>query len=125
MPTSKREFKVDPLVTEFNSLLPDLNSIIQSRLPMLYSDPINKNIFLEGSIRVLHKRGKNLKEILSPSLFPSPVKSFESSLEKCDSHRCECANYMIFKNKFSCFATDRVYRVYRASSVLKVKMSST
>ena len=29
-----------------------------------------KNIFLEGSINLTYKRGKSLRELISPSMFP-------------------------------------------------------
>ena len=30
-----------------------------------------KNIFPEGSINITYKRGKSLRELISPSMFPS------------------------------------------------------
>ena len=64
--------RVTSFLTEFNPLLPDLNKLKKNRLPLLYSDPKMKMVFLEKAI---YKRGKNLKEILSPSSFPSTKKS--------------------------------------------------
>ena len=37
-PRVKMDFKVTSFLTEFNSLLPDLNKLIRNRLPLLYSD---------------------------------------------------------------------------------------
>ena len=67
----KMDFKVTLFLTEFIPLLLDLNKLIRNRLPLLYSDPKMKIVFPEKSIKTIYKRGKNLKQILSPSSFPS------------------------------------------------------
>ena len=43
-----------------------LQAIIRNSLPILYSDPEIKNIFLEGTISVTYKRGKSLRKLISP-----------------------------------------------------------
>ena len=65
-PRVKMDFKATSFLTEFNTLLPDLNTLIKNRLPLLYSDPKMKIAFAEKSIKAIYKRGKNLKEMLSP-----------------------------------------------------------
>ena len=57
--------KVTSFSTEFNLLVPDLKKSIQNRLPLLYSDPKIKIVFPVKSIKVIYKRGHNLKEVLS------------------------------------------------------------
>ena len=58
------------LVTQYNPILTDLNKTIAKYLPMLYSDPNMKLAFPKGAIKATYRRGKNLKEMVSPSLFP-------------------------------------------------------
>ena len=58
------------LVTLCNLIIKNLQTVIRNNLPILYSDPDMKNIFPEGSIYVTYKRGKNLREFISPSMFP-------------------------------------------------------
>ena len=48
-----------------------------------------KNIFPEGSINITYKRGKSLRELISPSMFPqAPVES-HSVVSRCKSKRCD------------------------------------
>ena len=70
-----------------------------------------KKIFPEGSITTICKRGKNLKEILSPSLYPKKPKapriSYIVSCTKCDI----CRNFLICENRFKCKASGKSYFV--------------
>ena len=50
-------------------MLPNMRSLIKKHLPILHSDTNLKNIFPENSICTVFKRNRNLKEILSPSLY--------------------------------------------------------
>ena len=66
----------------------------------MHTDENMKKIFPSKSIKTLYRREKNLKEILSPSLFPAKPKnneSFVTSCKKCDI----CKNYQITDNKLS------------------------
>ena len=60
-PKNKRNVTMLPLLTEYNPMLPDLNKLIRNRLPLLHSDPSMKELFPEGSVKALYKRGKKLK----------------------------------------------------------------
>ena len=55
--------------TTYNPMLPNMRSLIKKHLPILHSDTNLKNIFPENSICTVFKRNRNLKEILSPSLY--------------------------------------------------------
>ena len=65
------DLKVNSFLTEFDSLLPDLNKLIRIRLPLLHPDSKMKIAFTEKSIKATYRRGKSFKEILSPSSFLS------------------------------------------------------
>ena len=58
------------LVTVYNPLLNNLQKVLMNNLPLLYSDPDMRAVFPEGSINVTYRRRKNLKELISPFLFP-------------------------------------------------------
>ena len=109
----KENRKLFGLVTKYNPILPNLNQLIRKNLPLLYSDPALKTIFPEGSVKPLYKRGKNLKELLSPSIFPRPqTDQVVSNVSKCTARKCDiCTNFMIFGNRFVCTATGRSYSV--------------
>ena len=47
-------------------MIKNLETVIRSNLPILYSDPEMKNIFPEGSINITYRRGKSLRELISP-----------------------------------------------------------
>ena len=53
----------------YNLTLPNMRSLFKKHLPVLHSDSDLKNIFPENSISTVFKRNRNLKEILSPSLY--------------------------------------------------------
>ena len=56
------------------------------------------------------RRNKNLKELLSPSLFPNRKSTKSNSIINCNS--CDiCNNYMVFKNMFTCAVTGKKYFV--------------
>ena len=54
------------LVTIYNPIIKYLETLIRNNLPILYSDPEMKNIFPEGSINITYRRGKSLRELISP-----------------------------------------------------------
>ena len=58
----------------------------------------------------MYKHEKNLKEILSPSLFPSKAKQIENSITSCN--KCGiCKNFLVSDTKFKCKVTGRVYNI--------------
>ena len=71
-------------ITTYNPALPNINKITHDNLSILYTDEDMKKLFPPNSIKALYRRGKNLKEILSPSLFPSKPSKKESSITSCD-----------------------------------------
>ena len=51
-------------------------------------------IFPENTVNVTYRRSENLKELISPSLFPRNLKVNNCSIEKCN-RRCEiCKNFI-------------------------------
>ena len=97
-PRVKLDFQVISLSTEFNPSLPYLNELIRNRIVLLYSDPKIKVDFTV--IKTIYERGKNLKETLSPLLFPS-TENLIVGLISTYSKRCDiCANFMVFDNIF-------------------------
>ena len=67
--------------------------------------------FPSNTINVTYKRGKNLRELISPSLFSRVHNQHSSSSEKCQK-RCDiCTNFLVASTKFTCFATKRKYKV--------------
>ena len=76
----------------------------------MHTDENMKKLFPSKSIKTLHRRVKNLKEILSPSLFPAKSKNSESCITSCK--KCDiCKNYLITDNKFKYKFTGRFCNV--------------
>ena len=99
------------LITQYNPSLPNLKTIIKNHLTILYINQQMLDIFPENTISVTYKRNKNLKEILSPSLFPRTTKQNECFTERCDK-RCDiCKNFLVTSPDFTCFATRRKYKI--------------
>ena len=106
-PKSKGDYKAFQLITEFNPILTDLNSVIKKHLPLLYCDADKKEIFPERSVKALYRRGKNLKEILSPSCYPIKKDQHHSCVSKCNG-RCDlCKNFMEFSDTFKSMVTGK------------------
>ena len=55
------------------------------RTNVLHSKQAMHLIFPEIALNVTYKRNKNLKELISPSLFPKAIKENNCSIEKCSS----------------------------------------
>ena len=97
-------------ITTFNPALPNIHNIIQNNLSILHNDENMKKMFPSKPIKTLYRREKNLKKILSPSLFPAKPKNSESCITSCK--KCDiCRNYLITDNKFKCKVTGRFYKV--------------
>ena len=58
------------LIMKYIPRLPGLNSLLKKHIPLLYTDPTLKTIFLQGCINSVFKRNQSLKELLAPSLYP-------------------------------------------------------
>ena len=90
----------------------DLEKVLNDNLHISYSDPDMKKVFPEGIISATYRRGKCLKELISPSLYPRTVIESASRVSKCNESRCDISkNYMMVKNKFTCTATSKTYKV--------------
>ena len=76
------------LITEYNPMLPDIKAILKQYIPVLHSNHEMLRIYSENTMNVSFKRNKNLKELLSSSLFPKIFKGNNCSIEKC-SRRCD------------------------------------
>ena len=106
-PRVKMDFKVTSILTEFNPLLPDLNRLVRNRLPLLYNDPKTKLVIPERSIKTVYKRGKNMKEILSPSSFPLTKNLIVGSISNCNNRYDICTKFMVFGTTFKCNAASK------------------
>ena len=99
------------LITQYNPLLPNLKIIIRNHLPILYSNQQMLDIFPQNTISVTYKRNKNLREILSPSLFPRTTKHNKCSIKECNRKCDTCKNFLVVSPDFTCFATKRKYKI--------------
>ena len=98
------------LITTYNPALLNIHNIIQKNLSILHTDENMKKVCPSTSIKTLHRREKNLKEILSLSLFPAKLKNSESCITSCK--KCDIfKNYLLTDNKFKCKVTGRFYIV--------------
>ena len=78
-------------------------------------------VFPDKSIKAIYKRGKNLKEILSPSSFPSTKNLTVGSISNYKKSDI-CTNFMVFDNTFKCTATGKYYKVKRTLSCNSVNV---
>ena len=71
------------LITQYSPLLLNLKTIIRNHLPILYRNQQMLDIFPQNTISVAYKIKKNLREILSPSLFSGTSKQNDCSIKEC------------------------------------------
>ena len=99
------------MIAQYNPLLPNIKTIIKKHLPVLHSNQNMLENFPSNTINVTYKRGKNLRELISPSLFPRVHNQHSSSSEKCQK-RCDIrTNFLVPSTEFTGFATKSKYKV--------------
>ena len=69
------------------------------------------DIFPHNTVSVTYKRNKNLREILSPSLFPRTTKQNECYIKECNKKCDICKNFLVVSPDFTCFATKQKYKI--------------
>ena len=68
-------------------------------------------VFPEKSIKAIYRRGKNLKEILSPLSFPSTKNLIVGSISNCSKRLDICTNFMVFDTTFKCTAIGKTIKL--------------
>ena len=99
------------LITQYNLFLPNLKIIIRKHLPILYSNQQMLDIFPHNTISVRYKRNENLREILSPSLFPRTNKQNECYTKDCNKKCNISMNFLVVSPDFACFASKWKYKI--------------
>ena len=96
--------------TTYNPSLPNMDTPVKKYLPLLYSEKNLKELCPSSAFNTIYRRNKNLKDLLSPSLFPNKKSTKSNSISSCNS--CDiCNNYMVFENMFTCIVTGKKYFV--------------
>ena len=70
------------LITVYNPVMKNLEKVLNDNLHILYGDPDMKKVFPKRNISVTYRRGKCLKELISPSLYPRTVTGSASRVSK-------------------------------------------
>ena len=99
------------LITQYNPILPNVKTIIKKHLHVLHSSHEMLQIFPENTVNVTYRPNQNLKQHISPSLFPRTIKENNCSIEKCNG-RCDiCKKFLVLSTDFPCHATKRKYKI--------------
>ena len=77
----RKQFSDIRNISREESRQPNIKIIIKKHLPVLHSNQNMLKIFPSNTINVTYKRGKNLRELISPSLFPRVHNQHSSSSE--------------------------------------------
>ena len=81
-------------VTKYNPRLPKIDGIIKKHISVLNSYDALKTVFPEDCFNTIHKRNKNFKELIAPSIYPKKINTRTSSTSSCNN--CDiCKNNMI------------------------------
>ena len=93
------------LITQYNPLLPNIKTIVKKHLLVLHISHEMLQIFSENTVNVTYRQNKNLKELISPHLFPRTIKENNCSVEKCH-RRCDiCKKFLVLSTELTCHAT--------------------
>ena len=96
--------------TKYNPSLPNVDTLVKKYLPDLHSDENFKELFPASPFNTTYRHNKNLKKLLSPSLYPNRKSTKSNSIISCNS--CDiCKNYMVSENMFTCTVTGKKYFV--------------
>ena len=110
--SSTRTGRIYPLVIEHHPKLPSITNILRSNISILHSDSNLQALFPSESLFCAPKRGKNLKELLSPSRFrtngtPTVKGCFANNCGK----NCNLCTFMVTTNTIRSFATGEVFNI--------------
>lgn len=103
-------------VSKYNPHIPDIRKIINKHIYILQTDSKASKVLPNGSFRVVHKRGANLKELLAPSNPYKNNKTFSENAgcHKCSTIRCDCCtNFLIEGSSFYSSATKRTFKIQK------------
>ena len=87
-----------------------MDTLVKKHLPLLQSDENLKKLFPTNGFNIIYKSNKNLKELLSPLVFPNRKSTKSNSIISCNSYDI-CNNYMVFEIMFTCAVTGKKYFV--------------
>ena len=93
-PTKKK--KKLAWVTTYDPRLPSKSEIIRKNLPLLYTNPENKNVFPRKTIIAADRRRKNLAEIYKPTVpkrFVQHGPRNKSGFFTCSAKRCDTCSH--------------------------------
>ena len=91
-----------------SNLFPSTNSCLQHSI--LHSVDRMKDTFPINSLATIYYRGRNLKKMIAPSLYPRPKHTFKTIIGSCGS--CDvCNNFLIYSKKFTCTVIKKKYFV--------------
>ena len=96
------------LFTNYNSSLPIMDTLVKKYLPRLNSDENFRELFPASAFNTIYRYNKNLKESLSPLLYPNGKITKSNSIISCKSFGI-CKNFIVFENKFTCTVTGKKY----------------
>ena len=107
-----RKGRVYPLVIEHNPKLPSINQILRSNLSILHASDDMKALFPSESLFCAAKRGKNLKEILSPSRFKDKTENVpKGCVANYCGKNCNLCSYMVSTPTIRSFSTNEVFAI--------------
>ena len=70
--------------TTYNPSLPNMDTLVKKYLPLLHSDENLKELFPASAFNTTYRRNKDLKELLSPSLYPNRKSTKSNSIISCN-----------------------------------------
>ena len=70
--------------TTCNPSLPNMDTLVTKYLPLLHNDENLKELFPASAFNTTYRRNKDLKELLSPSLYPNRKSPKSNSIISCN-----------------------------------------
>ena len=99
--------------TKFNPHHPNVMSIIKKHEHILRTSATLNQIFPEGTFQVVHKREKNLKELVTRADPYSSLVRGTGKYETCDRACDSCRTFATECTQFRCNATGRMFHILK------------
>ena len=88
------------LVSDWDPRNPDISKILRDNMKTLYSDPLNRKLFPDGSLIAGFRRRRNIGEMVAPTVprrSPRPPQ-VAGGCQPCDASRCQIHQNLVTAN---------------------------
>ena len=114
-PQAKTKDRKFPLVLPYNPKLPNVKKIFSKNIHILHLEPDLKNLFPLEKMFPAFKRGKNLKEILSPSRYKGgTLPELEPGCKRVCNGACDLCSFLVEAQNIRSIKTKEILKINKS-----------